>query len=97
MSYCGPHGIAWSDFLSWSKISRDAAIVWDLRRRQSCGSCGTHPDAWDPARGGHDHAFVAEVRGCRGCETVASAQQQLPEELAKIGGYVALVHNPEAS
>lgn len=97
MAYCGPRGIAWDEFLAWSKTSRDAAIVWQLRHQQACGSCGTHPDAWDPARGGHDHAYVAEVRSCRGCETVASAQKQIPKELVEIGAHIALVHNPEAT
>lgn len=97
MAYCGPHGIAWDEFLGWAKVSRDAAIVWQLRQQQTCKSCGTHPDAWDPERGGHEFAYRAEPRACRGCETVADAQKQIPKEHLEAGAHIALVHNPEAS
>lgn len=92
MNYCGPRGIAWMEFLGWDRTSRDAAILWAERRAQTCQACGTHPDDWDPARGGDDHAYKAEIRACRGCETQASAQTQVTEAHGK-GAYVVLVPN----
>lgn len=95
MDYCGPHGIAWEDFLSWSKTSRDAAILWQRRRNETCTGCGTHPDDWDPTRGGSEVAFRAELRSCRGCETHATAQAQITD--AHGGGVqVVLVRHVEA-
>lgn len=68
MDYCGPRGIPWEEFLGWSKRSRDAAIVWQLRQQQTCGSCHTRPEEWDPDRGGDYHAYEPGLSHCRGCE-----------------------------
>lgn len=94
MDYCGPLGLPHSTFLGWSRPDRDAAITWTLRRAHSCSACATRPDEWDPERGGSDHAYRAEVRGCRGCETVASAQ----DALKGLPGHarIVLVPNREA-
>lgn len=93
MDYCGPLGIAWDEFLSWPRRSRDAAIIWTQRKRQACPSCGTRPEEWDPDRGGSDVAYAAEVRSCRGCETRASAESQLPKDTP--GAHIVLVPHQE--
>lgn len=80
MAYCGPLGIPWDEFLSWPKPSRDAAILWQIRERQTCSGCGTHPDEWDETKGGHPRAFVATVRTCRGCGAAESARDRLMKD-----------------
>lgn len=67
MNYCGPHGVPWDEFVGWPKLSRDAAILWQQHQLQLCRGCGTHPDDWDPAVGGHPRAYVATVHTCPGC------------------------------
>lgn len=94
MDYCGPIGLRHSEFLSWDRDDRDKAIVWAMRRRQACGSCGTRPDEWNPDLGGSNTAYVAEIRSCRGCEVSAGAQAQITEQHGK-GAYVALVGGPK--
>lgn len=97
MSYCGPRGIEWFEFLRWHPLSRAAAIAWSRRQSATCSSCGTHPDVWDPERGGDSHALVADIRSCRGCETVRQGDQQMTEAQRKAGGFVALAPPPPAS
>jgi hypothetical protein len=89
MAYCGPLGIPWSEFLSWPKVDRDAAILWQQHRDRLCKGCGTHPDEWDPARGGHPRAFVATVHTCPGCGAVESQSDRLLKDAPK-GSAVAL-------
>lgn len=80
MAYCGPRGIAWEEFLAWSKVSRDAAILWQLRENEKCPSCGTHPHDWDEKHGGHPRAYVAATHTCRGCGVVETRREQLMRE-----------------
>ncbi len=83
MNYCAPIGLRHSEFLSWDRDDRDAAIVWALRRSQSCPGCGVHPDEWDPAEGGHRAAFVAEVVACPGCAAVETRQNRMGRDRDK--------------
>lgn len=84
MDYCGPRGIDWDgDFLARSQASRDAALLWQQDRNETCSGCGTHPDDWDPDRGGHERAFVATVIDCQGCRAIAVRQERLTKEVEK--------------
>ena len=95
MSYCGPLGLPHSQFLSWDADDRDKAIVWALQRAQACPSCGTSPDEWDPALGGHDRAYVTELHQCWGCHTKAEAEKRHKTRMDQPGVHVVLVPNPE--
>lgn len=82
MNYCGPRGIDWEgDFLARSQASRDASLLWQQDRDETCTGCGTHPDDWDPKRGGHLRAFVATVIDCHGCAAIAARQKRLEKEV----------------
>lgn len=48
-----------------------------LRKAQRCPGCGTHPDDWDPARGGAVDAFVADLDVCRGCASLEKERAEL--------------------
>jgi hypothetical protein len=96
MNYCGPQGLPHSRFLTWDKDDRDKAIVWAMLRAHACGQCGTRPDEWDPALGGHDEAYVAELHQCWGCHTKAEAEKKAGQKTEKPGVHVVLVRNPEA-
>lgn len=75
MDYCGPLGIEYEDFLRWSKVSRDAALIWQARQRATCKQCGTRDEEWDPERGGHPSAFVATHHRCPGCAALEAARE----------------------
>jgi hypothetical protein len=83
MDYCGTHGLAWSRFLSWDQASRDAALLWQQDKHETCAGCGTHPDDWDPEHGGHARAYVATVVDCPGCAAIATRQERLAKEIEK--------------
>jgi hypothetical protein len=63
MAYCGPRGIALSDFLRWSRKDQEAALEWATFEARRCRSCGTHPDEWAEDR----LAYHAHLHGCPGC------------------------------
>ena len=95
MDIVGPHVIPRSRLLGMDRDDRDAQVAWWLRQRAVHPPCGTRPEEWDPELGGDEHAYVAEIRGCRGCETLASGQQQIPRDQAEKGAHVVLVPNPQ--
>lgn len=95
MAYCGPLGMPLSRFLRWDRDDQDAALLWSMRERAAHPACGTRPDEWDPELGGDHHAYIAEVRSCRGCETRDSMERRLSEDARRGGGYVVLVPNPD--
>jgi hypothetical protein len=72
MAYCGPRGIPHSVFLGgppgWTPDDRDKALAWQEMQRQTCTSCGTRPEEWDPEDGGDRAAYLYEVVVCPGCE-----------------------------
>lgn len=67
MAYCGPRGIPLSAFLEWPEWDQDAALGWQAHESRRCGSCGTHPDDWNPKRDGDREAYHAEDVQCPGC------------------------------
>lgn len=90
LGVCHHYRIPHSEFLSWSADDRDKAIwVW-LRERQTCSSCGTRPDEWDPEQGGHRRAYLAETVICRGCQAVAGRDAALTDEERQAGVHTVL-------
>lgn len=100
MDYCAPRGIPHSHFLGgppvWTHEDREKALWWLILDREKCSSCGTRPDEWDPAKGGHDHAYLPDLRKCYGCATKADGEKKLDEKKHGAGTWVALTRNPEA-
>lgn len=96
MAVCANYGIPHSQFLGWSVDDRDKALWWEIHRRESCSECGTRADEWDPELGGHDYAYLPELRKCWGCARTAEAQKRVKDGDANKGVRVVLVRNPEA-
>lgn len=95
MAYCAPRGIPRSAFLAWSQEDRDAALTWQAEQGRRCPSCGTHPDDWDPERGGRRHAYKPDVEQCEGCSASHRGAEMFREQLdAFPGSRVVLVPNP---
>lgn len=84
-------------FLAWSPLDRDKAIWHLIRGGETCRGCGTHPDAWDPDKGGHRAAYLAEVHLCPGCEQRQRVEARLssPENKGQRGLSVIMRPNPE--
>ena len=93
---CAAYGIAHSAFLAWPAEDRDKAIWHHVRRRSACSSCGTRPEEWDPARGGHPQAYKATARRCPGCAQTADLHSK-PAVADVPGTKVFLVRNQEVS
>ena len=82
--------------LEWTAEDRDLAEAYAAWRVQCCTSCGTHPDWWDPAKGGDRNALIADTRRCPGCEIKEQLQEQVREsDGSKHGISVFLTPNPE--
>lgn len=80
MAYCGPRGIALDDFLAWSQHSQDAALVWSAHESRRCPGCGTHPEDWDPAKGGSRDARHWHPEVCVGCQRKQAADADLRKD-----------------
>lgn len=99
MAACVAHGISHSHFLGgppvWTPEDRDKAVWYEIHKREACPSCGTRPDEWDPDKGGHDHAYLAQLQQCPGCATKAPADKKASEK-PEPGWTARLVRNPGA-
>lgn len=95
MAYCGPKGIPLSAFLAWDEADQDAALIWQAHEARRCGSCGTHPDDWDPDKGGRRDAYHAEIRYCPGCQRVDAARNRQDDKTPTAGAHVMLLSAEE--
>lgn len=80
-----PHSHFLGGPLVWTQADRDKAIHHQVLKAETCSGCGTHPDDWDPAKGGHRQAYVAKVDRCAGCAAVEQLQEARTAE-SKSGG-----------
>ena len=55
---------------AWEDLDRDKALAFTRAKAELCPGCGTHPDWWDPAKGGHRFAYIGDQRYCPGCEVL---------------------------
>lgn len=65
----------------FTRADRDKAVWFEIYERERCSGCGTRPDEWDPAMGGHDHAYVAKLHKCYGCEAIAKAEARITKQM----------------
>lgn len=91
MAYCGPRGIALSDFLRWDRKDQEAALDWAAFEARRCGQCGTHPDEWADDKLAY-HAHLDECRGCRQRQRLANTDEAKRGE----GRYVVMSAGPAA-
>lgn len=86
MTICETYRISHSHYLGgpavWTQQDRDKAIWHAKYKAERCGSCGTHPDEWDPKKGGDRQAYAAVETRCAGCAALEK-QQELYESRAK--------------
>lgn len=94
---CEHYRIRHSEFLGWDRDDRDKALAWHLHQSQTCPDCHTRPEEWDPARGGHRHAYHAEIRPCPGCAVAAGAIEALQtrREQGHHGLHLVLAPTPD--
>lgn len=75
MAYCGPRGIALSDFLRWNQRDQEAALAWSAHEAKRCKGCGTHPDDWAEDKHTAYHAHLTECRGCKQLQRLANTDK----------------------
>ena len=87
-----------SEFLSWDEGDQEVALVWQQRRRTT-HRCGTHPDEWDPDKGGNPDAYHAATLLCPGCQRIEEEQAELDKKkgAGTRGAYVVLRAGPPPS
>lgn len=79
MAYCGPRGIALSEFLRWERADQDAALAWASFEARRCKNCGTHPDEWAEDKLAY-HAHLTECVGCRQVQRLSSTEEARQSE-----------------
>lgn len=93
------HRISHSHFLGgapvWTQQDRDKAIWLAAHEGEICRSCGTHPDEWDPAKGGSRNAYVAVLHRCAGCAATEQRQEALAAEKSKDRGTTVILRRPD--
>jgi len=81
MSICETYRISHSHFLGgpmvWTDEDRDKAIWHAKYKAERCSSCGTHPDEWNPRKGGDRQAYGAVEERCAGCAALEQRQESL--------------------
>lgn len=96
MSVCEHYRIPHSQLLEWEKPDRDKAIWKYLRRVSTCSGCGTRPEEWNPAEGGHRGAYLATETVCTGCRQIEERQKWLRDQNTPTAGlHVHLKRNPK--
>lgn len=94
MDYCGPIGLARSEFLTWRNDDQVAALAWMMDQRMRCPN-GHYEDEWrDPAdptgrRPRLPPPYVADTRRCLACEAIEQERASIPPHASK-GVYVVL-------
>lgn len=66
-------------------------MAWRQWQRALCPECRTRADEWDPAKGGHRHAYVTDTVRCPGCELIAQERDQVPEGRTGYGIKITLL------
>lgn len=89
MAYCGPRGIALSEFLRWDERDQEAALAWSGYEGRRCKSCGTHPEEWADDKLAY-HAHLTECVGCRQRERLANTDEAKKGE----GRYATMAGGP---
>jgi len=76
MAYCGPRGIPYEEWAGiatgWTVFSRMAALAWQAREADRCGSCGQVHADWrdDQGRELRDPPCAVVLVKCLGCEAL---------------------------
>lgn len=98
LDICERHGISHSHYLGgpqlWTDLDREKVEAYKLWKSEACQKCGTHPDWWDPAKGGDRNAFIATDRRCPGCEVFEELHDQVHKGGRARGVQVHLIPNP---
>ena len=81
-----------SEFLRWPDADQDLAIGYERYLSTVCSKCGTPRGDWE----GDRFAYVADLIRCQGCETVAQASSQVPEQEQGKGVFIALLPREQA-
>jgi hypothetical protein len=69
--------VSHTEFLSWSEGDRKKAIAWEIRRRQTCPSCGTREEEWQTGQ----RLYAPSKKSCIGCKELEKATKSIPDKM----------------
>ncbi len=96
---CEQYRIPHSHFLggppTWSQLDRDKALWYAAWKAETCSGCGTHPDEWDPAKGGSRTAYEATQKRCPGCAATEQLQESIAAQKTKDRGVRVALRRPK--
>jgi hypothetical protein len=96
LAICEEYRISHSHYLggpsTWTPEDRAKVVAYRAWQAGLCGSCRTREEWFDPKRGGHRAAMIAETHRCPGCQLEAEERKNIPSEA--LGVHVRLVPNP---
>lgn len=75
----------------WLDDDQSKALAFEAEISKVCVLCGTRREEWDPEDGGDEFAYVAKAERCPGCETLADARENVPEDADTKGVHWRLV------
>jgi hypothetical protein len=65
-----------TEFLRWDEGDRQKAIAWEIRRRQTCPSCGTRNEEWEDGK----RPYVPTKHTCIGCRELEKTTKTIPDK-----------------
>lgn len=96
LKVCEKYRISHSHYLGgppvWTDDDRAKVEAYEDWDRGNCAGCGSREEWWDPKRGGHREACVADTRRCLGCQIKEETRESVP--IHERGVHVFLVPNP---
>lgn len=96
---CESYRIPHSHFLggpnTWSQLDRDKALWHASWKAGVCSGCGTHPDEWDPDKGGSRAAYEAVKIRCAGCAATEQLREATESQKTKDRGVRVELRPPQ--
>lgn len=95
MAYCGPLGIAHSEFLSWDDLDQDKAIAWLGFEKSRCPGCNTFPHEYldDEGRVLNQPPYIVYSERCYGCVGIEDKNKEIGAN--KVGYHLRMIPNPK--
>lgn len=69
--------ISHTEFLRWGEGDRQKAIAWEIRRRNTCPTCGTRNEEWLEGK----RPYRPDKHTCIGCRELAKAKKSIPDKM----------------
>lgn len=93
LALCDQMGLPHSQFLGgppvWTPDDQEKALAFRAWKLNVCPTCGTEPEEWDPAHGGHREAYIGGQSRCEGDVILAQEAENIAS-LREVAGAAAV-------